>query len=117
MKGLNSLRAMMLGGALAIGGALAPSRLGLPAPGIELIRSRGKGKGGRQAKPWRPTVTVSRNRPSPTSPAGRARIEAARVKRAIRAMTADRNAYRSWCGNPCLSGSDRHNPTHVNRSE
>lgn len=63
------------------------------------------------------TVTVSRNRPSPTSPEGRARIEAAELKRARRALIADRNAYRSWCGNPCLAGSDRHNPTFVNRSE
>lgn len=46
-----------------------------------------------------------------------ARIEAAELKRAIRALTADRNAYRSWCGNPCLSCSDHHNPTFVNRSE
>lgn len=46
-----------------------------------------------------------------------ARIEAAEQKRAVRALIADRNAYRSWCGNPCLSGSNRHNPTFVNRSE
>ena len=65
----------------------------------------------------RPASKPSRNRPSPTSPEGRARIEAAEQKRAVRELIADRNAYRSWCGNPCLSGSDRHNPTFVNRSE
>ena len=46
-----------------------------------------------------------------------ARIEAAQAKRARRALTADRNAWRSFTGNPCLTCSDRHNPTHVNRSE
>lgn len=102
---------------MALGGALAPRLLAMPGPEVTATRHRGKGKGGRSPKPWRPTVTVSRNRPSPTSPEGRARIEAAEQKRAVRALIADRNAYRSWCGNPCLSGSDRHNPTFVNRSE
>lgn len=45
------------------------------------------------------------------------RIEAARLKRATRALKADRDAYRSWCGNPCQDCSDRKNPTYVNRPE
>ena len=116
MKGYNALRALVLGSALSFGNALAPI-LKLPSPTVTVTVHRGKGKGRHAPAKWRRTVTVSANRPRPTSPEGRTRVEAAELKRARRALTADRNAYRSWCANPCLSGSDRHNPTFVNRSE
>lgn len=133
MKGLSAIRALMLGSAIGLGQALAPSKLVLP-PVVASTRPRGKGKNatapvgamrravrlGQQLLDsgfWGRANTISSRRPSPASPEGMRRIEAARLKRATRALKADRDVYRSWCGNPCQDCSDRKNPTYVNRPE
>lgn len=102
MKGLNMMRALALGGAMAMGKALAPALDSLDiGPAVTATRHRGKGKGKRTglAKWVRPTRTSSRKLRNPNDPAQAYLIARAEAKRERRSVKLRHDLARSYFEN------------------
>jgi len=114
MQGKSLLRALVLGGAMSLGGALSGLSRQLKALDPIQTATAGSGKGegrSRSASPrYRSTCTSSRKTRNPSDPAQAYLIARAEAKRARRAEKLKRDTARAWIKNPCISYIRRQDP-------
>lgn len=117
MQGKSMLRALVLGSAMALGGALSGAVSKLKA--LDSIQTatagNGKGKGrSRSASPrYRATCTSSRKTRNPNDPAQAYLIARAEAKRARRARKLQSDTERGWIKNPAVGFGFNRDPLYI----
>jgi len=116
MYGYQSLRALVLGSALAFGNAMAPILRSAEGPTpIQIGGGKGRGSKTKSRSFWyRRVHTTSRQTRNPEDPVQAARIAAAMVKRERRRRKL--NTDTSYYSNPAHRFNERLNPFYINRS-
>lgn len=115
---LSAMRALVLGSALGLGSALAPTLRSLQAMPqmVTGSRNRGKGKGSGTLRKWVRARTLSSKRRDLSDPVQAALFQAAEAKRERRALKRDTDSSRSYIHNNAHCSDARFDPLFINRS-